>query len=146
MTNSALVVKGQICRLAQFSWRQLTTLCGCHTTDGEIWGLGMDEFDAIAAELLAAQRYEHEEQARELLVAADEMFAFSDLLRRIPAGEVIGLTLIDGSTLRGRIVRVGRDWLRLSEVADELGTARARARRVHEIRLAGVSRVSRESR
>ena len=105
----------------------------------------MDEFDAIAAELLAAERYEHEEQARELLVAADETFAFSDLLRRIPVGEVVGLTLIEGSTLRGRVVRVGRDWIRLSEVADELGTARARTRRVHEIRLAGVSRVSRES-
>lgn len=146
MTNRLPVVKGELWRLAQFSRPGLTTLCGCHTTDGEIWGLRMDEFDAIAADLLAAERYEHEEQARELLVAADETFAFSDLLRRIPVGEVIGLTLIDGSTLRGRVVRVGRDWIRLSEVADELGTARARTRRIHEIRLAGVSRVSRESR
>ena len=105
----------------------------------------MDEFDAIAAELLAAERYEHEEQAREVLVAADELLAFGDLLRRIPVGEVVGVTLLDGSTLRGRIARVGHDWVRLAEVADELGTARARTRRVHEIRLAGISRVSREA-
>lgn len=105
----------------------------------------MDEFDAIAAELLAAERCEHEEQAREVLVAADELFEFADLLRRIPVGEVVGVTLLDGSTLRGRIARVGHDWVRLAEVADELGTARARTRRVHEIRLAGISRVSREA-
>lgn len=146
MTNRALVVKGNYADSRSFPVPGSLRFAVITPRMVRFGGLGMDEFDAIAADLLAAERYEHEEQARELLVAADETFAFSDLLRRIPVGEVIGLTLIDGSTLRGRVVRVGRDWIRLSEVADELGTARARTRRVHEIRLAGVSRVSRESR
>ncbi len=105
----------------------------------------MDEFDAIAAELLATDRYEQEEQAREVLAAADEQLEFVDGLRRIALGEVVGVSLLDGSSLRGRITRVGRDWIRLAEVADELGTARARSRRFHDVRLASVSRVSRET-
>lgn len=105
----------------------------------------MDEFDVIAAELLASDRYEQEEEAREVLAAGDEMVAFADVLRRVGAGEVVGITLLDGSALRGRISRVGRDWFRVAEVADELGTARARSRRVHEVRFASVGRVSRET-
>lgn len=106
----------------------------------------MDEFEVIAAELMAGDRYEHEEQAREILDAADHVTGFTELLRRVPVGEVIGLAMLDGSLLRGRIVRVGTDWIRVDEVADELGTARARTRRSHEIRLASVSRVTREAR
>ena len=106
----------------------------------------MDEFEVIAAELLAADRFEQEEQARELLGAADHVLGYADLLRRVPVGEAIGITMLDGTVLRGRIVRVGADWIRLAEVADELGTARARTRRIHEVRLASVSRVTRESR
>lgn len=105
----------------------------------------MDEFDAIAAELLAADRYEHEEQAREILAAADQLAGFADVLRRIPVGEVVAVALTDGSTLRGRVGRVGQDSFRVSEVGDELGTARARTRRIHEVRLDGVICVSRET-
>ncbi len=104
----------------------------------------MDEFDVIAAELLASDRYEQEEEAREVLAAGDELVGFADVLRRVGAGEVVGVTLLDGSTVRGRISRVGRDWFRVAEVADELGTARARSRRVHEVRFGSVGRVSRE--
>lgn len=106
----------------------------------------MDEFEVIAAELMAADRYEHEEHAREILGAADHVMGFAELLRRVPMGEAVGLTMLDGSVLRGRIVRVGTDWIRVDEVADELGTARARTRRSHEVRLASLSRVTRESR
>lgn len=106
----------------------------------------MDEFEVIAAELMAADRYEHEEHAREILGAADHVMGFAEMLRRVPVGEAVGITLLDGSVLRGRIVRVGTDWIRVDEVADELGTARARTRRTHEIRLPSVSRVTREQR
>ena len=105
----------------------------------------MDDFDVIAAELLASDRYEQEEEAREVLAAGDEQMGFAEMLRRVGAGEVVGVTLLDGSTLRGRVSRVGMDWFRVSEVADELGTARARSRRVHEVRTASVSRISRET-
>ena len=105
----------------------------------------MDEFDAVAAEWFAAERFEHEEQARELLAAADVERTFAEVVRRIPVGDVVGLVMLDGSTLRGRIARVGHDWVRVAEVADEMGTARARTRRIHEVRIAAVSRLSRES-
>ncbi len=105
----------------------------------------MDEFDVIAAELLASDRYEQEEEAREVLAAGDQQIGFAEVLRRVGVGEVVVITLLDGTTLRGRVSRVGLDWFRVSEVADELGTARAHSRRVHEVRLASVSRVSRET-
>lgn len=105
----------------------------------------MDEFEAIAAELRSEERFEHEEHARELLAAADEVRGFDELLRRVATGEVIALMTLDGAVLRGRIVRVGRDWVRLAEVADEMGTARARTRRVHDVRIAAVGRITRES-
>ncbi len=104
----------------------------------------MDDFDAITAELRAAERMEHEEQARELLDEADAGLRFGALLRRVPVGEVVGIVLTDGAMLRGRIVRVGYDWVRVAEVSDELGTARARSRRTHDVRVAAVSRLTRE--
>ncbi len=104
----------------------------------------MDEFDAIAAELMATERMEHEEQARELLDEADAALRFAVLLRRVPAGEVVGLVLADGGALRGRIVRVGYDWVRIAEVADELGTARARTRRTHDVCITAISRLTRD--
>ena len=105
----------------------------------------MDEFEAIAASLLAEERYEQEEQARQVLTAGDAERRFADVVRRLPVGDVVTLTTVDGANLRGRVVRVGTDWLRLVEVAEETGTARVRCRRVHEVRLNAVVRVSRES-
>ena len=104
----------------------------------------MDDFDAITAELMAGQRMEHEEQARELLDEADAETEFLAQLRRISPGEVVSLALMDGSLLRGRIVRVGSDWFRVAEVTDEMGTARVRSRRTHDVRVAGISRLIRD--
>ncbi len=100
----------------------------------------MDEFEAITAGLTADARLEQVRLAREILAAADGERAYSEVLGRIPPTEVVALTLTDGVTIRGRIVRVGRDGLRLAEVEERLG---ARPRRLHEIRLDAVIRVSR---
>lgn len=105
----------------------------------------MDEFDAIAASFQQDERSEHEEHARQVLTAGDADSGFDDVLRRLPVGIVVTVTTMDGAATRGRIVRVGRNWLRLIEIADESGTARVRARRLHEVRLDAVVRVSRES-
>jgi len=102
---------------------------------------GMDEFDALTAELTAESRLEQVQQAREMLAAADGQRTYVEMLRRIPPSEVVALTMTDGVTVRGRIVQIGTDGLRLAEVGD--GAVTARPRRLHEIRLAAVIRVSR---
>jgi len=105
----------------------------------------VDEFDAITAELQAESRQEQVEQAREILAAGDAERSFVDAVRRIRPGEVLTVATVDGWVARARVVRVGADWLRLAEVSDEMGTARARTRRLHEVRLSAVVRISRES-
>jgi hypothetical protein len=65
------------------------------------------------------------------------------VLRRIGPAEVVVVTTADGWATRGRIVRIGTDWLRVAEVRDEAGTARVAPGRVHEVRLGAVIRVSR---
>lgn len=105
----------------------------------------MDEFEAITADLWSAQRQEHEDQAREVLAASDAETRFSVWLRRLPRGEVVALVTIDGATLRGRVLRVGQDWIRLGEVADDGGTQRTECRRDHAVRMAAIVRLSRES-
>ncbi len=103
----------------------------------------MDEFDAITADLAAEERCEQVDHAREILTAADTSREYSEVLRRVGPGEVVVIATADGWVVRGRIVRVGRDWLRVAEVRDEHGTARVAPGRVHEVRLAAVVRVSR---
>ena len=103
----------------------------------------MDEFEAITAELRAEERSEQVEHAREILAAADADSDLADVLRRVGPGEVVVLATADGWTTRGRIVRVGRDWLRVAEVRDECGTARVAPGRVHEVRLGALVRISR---
>ena len=105
----------------------------------------MDEFEAITADLWSEERAEHEEHARELLAAADAETRFADWIRRLPRGEVVTVTTLDGDRLRGRIQRVGRDWVRLAEVSDESVPSGSGIRRVHAVRLAAIVRVSRES-
>ena len=105
----------------------------------------MDEFEAITADLRAESRCEQVEQAREILAAADATARFRDVLGRIPTGEVVLVATADGWLVRGRIVRVGDDWVRIAEVRDGSGTARVTAARLHELPLAAVIRVSRES-
>ncbi len=105
----------------------------------------MDEFEAITADLWSEERAEHEEHARELLGAADAEMGFGDWIRRLPRGEVVTVTTVDGERLRGRIHRVGRDWIRLSEVNDEVAAPQPGTHRVHAVRLAAIVRVSQGS-
>lgn len=107
-----------------------------------------DAFDAIAdqlAELRLGASAEQLEEAREIVTAGIAARGFTDELRRIPPGDVVTLTATDGAPVRGRILRVGADWVRVGEVADEAGTRRVRLRRVHDVRIEAVVRVTRES-
>jgi hypothetical protein len=106
-----------------------------------------DAFDAIAdqlAELRLGATAEQLEQAREIVAAGVAARPFAEQLRRIPPGDVVTLTGADGLPLRGRVLEVGTDWIRLGEVADDSGTRRVRLRRVHDVRLDAVVRVTRE--
>jgi hypothetical protein len=103
----------------------------------------MDEFDAITAELQTESRHEQVEHAREVLAAADAVSDYVDVLRRIAPGEVVVVATSDGWVAQGRVVRVGRDWIRVAEVRDDAGTARVAPGRVHEVRLGAVIRISR---
>lgn len=106
-----------------------------------------DAFDAIAdqlAELRLGAAAEQLDEAREIVVAGFASRSFADQLRRIPPGDVVTLAGADGVALRGRVLQVGADWIRLGEVADEEGTRRVRLRRVHDVRLDAVVRITRE--
>jgi hypothetical protein len=106
-----------------------------------------DAFDAIAdqlAELRMGAAAEQLDEAREIVAAGIAARPFADQLRRIPPGDVVTVTASDGVALRGRVLQVGSDWLRLGEVADDEGTLRVQLRRVHDVRLDAVVRVSRE--
>jgi hypothetical protein len=83
------------------------------------------------------------EHAREILAAGDAVRDYAEALRRVGPGEVVVVATADGWVTRGRIVRVGDDWIRIAEVRDETGTARVLPGRVHEVRLGAVIRVSR---
>ena len=102
--------------------------------------------NALADELAREQRADHEGEAREIVAAGDAARAFVDELRRVPPGEVVTLVATDGAPLRGRVVRVGADWMRIGEVADDLGSGRARLLRVHDVRLDAVVRLVRDAR
>ena len=106
-----------------------------------------DAFDAIAdqlAELRTGATAEQLDEAREIVAAGIAARPFVDQLRQIPPGDVVTVTASDGVALRGRVLQVGADWIRLGEVADEEGTLRVQLRRVHDVRLDAVVRVSRE--
>jgi hypothetical protein len=106
-----------------------------------------DAFDAIAdqlAELRMGAAAEQLDEAREIVAAGIASRPFVDQLRQIPPGEVVTLTAADGVAVRGRLLHVGADWLRLGEVVDDEGTLRVRLRRVHDVRLGAVVRVTRE--
>jgi hypothetical protein len=107
-----------------------------------------DEFDAIAEELSELRLGAASEQlgeAREIIAAGIATRAFIDELRRVSPGDVVTVVGSDGVPVRGRILSVGADWLRLGEVADETGSRRARLRRVHDYPLDAIVRVTRES-
>ena len=96
--------------------------------DGTFWelasGLDADEARTRAHDELAADRR-----------------SFADLLRRLPAGEVVTLVTIDGADLRGRVLEVGSDVVRLGEVSGGIGAQGRRVVRCHDIRLAAVARL-----
>jgi hypothetical protein len=102
----------------------------------------MDDFEAITAGLTADARLEQVRLAREILAAADGERTYGEVLRRIPSTEVVSVTTSDGVTLRGRIMRVGAEGIRVAEESDADAPGR-RPRRLHEIRLEAVIRVSR---
>jgi hypothetical protein len=107
-----------------------------------------DAFEAIAhelADLRREARLEQEGEAREIVAAGLAARPFVEELRRVAPGDVVTVVATDGEPLRGRILGVGADWLRLGEVGDTDGTARARVRRTHDIRLGAIARVSREA-
>ncbi len=108
---------------------------------------GSDAFDAIAAELselrLEASAEQLERGPRDRRGRCRDP-AFADELRRIAPGDVVTVVAADGTALRGRILVVGADWLRVGEVADESGSRRARLLRVHDLRLDAIVRVTRE--
>jgi hypothetical protein len=106
-----------------------------------------DAFDAIAdqlAELRMGAAAEQLDEAREIVAAGIAARPFVEQLRRIPPGDVVSVVAADGVALRGRLLRVGADWLRLGEVLDDAGTRRLPLRRVHDVRLDAVVRVTRE--
>lgn len=108
-----------------------------------------DAFDAITEGLAADLRREAVSEqlgeAREIIAAGVATSRFVDELRRIGPGDMVTVVGADGEPLRGRILCVGADWLRVGEVADSTGTRRARLLRVHDLRLDAVVRVTRES-
>ncbi len=100
--------------------------------DGIFWEL-TSGIDAVEAQSRATDE-----------LAADRP-SFADLLRRLPVGEVVTLVTTDGADLRGRILQVGSDVVRLGEVPGGAGASERRVRRCHDIRIAGVVRLVRES-
>ena len=107
-----------------------------------------DAFDAITDGLSDLRREAFSEQlgeAREIVAAGVANRRFVDEVRRVGPGEVVTVVGTDGERLRGRILCVGADWLRVGEVAEETGTRRTRLLRVHDLRLEAIVRVSREA-
>jgi hypothetical protein len=106
-----------------------------------------DAFDAITEGLADLRREAELEQlgeAREIVAAGLAARPFVDELRRGAPGDVVTVATVDGQTLRGRILGVGADWVRIGEVTDEVGAGRVRSRWVHDVRLDAIVRVTRE--
>jgi hypothetical protein len=107
-----------------------------------------DAFDAIADQLSELRLEASSEQlgeAHEILSAGIAARGFGDELRRIPPGDVVTVVAGDGAPVRGRILCVGADWLRVGEVADDSGSRRVRLVRIHDLRFAAIVRVTREA-
>lgn len=94
---------------------------------------------------LSPARAEDEAAAFDAVAAGERHRSFTEELRRVRPGELVSVVLLDGSALAGRITGIGEDWIRLEEVADPLGAARARVARSHRIRVAAVARVAGEA-
>jgi hypothetical protein len=107
-----------------------------------------DAFDAITDGLSDLGREAFSEQlgeAGEIVAAGVSSRSFADEVRRVGPGEVVTVVAVDGEPLRGRVLCVGADWMRVGEVAEATGTRRTRLLRVHDLRLEAVVRVTRET-
>lgn len=104
-----------------------------------------DAFDAITDALRRESAWDQEAEARDVVAAGERDRAFLAQLRRIAPGEVVTIATADGAALVGRLAAVGRDWIRVLEVADPIGTGRARVRRCHEVPVHALLRVTREA-
>jgi hypothetical protein len=101
--------------------------------DGIFWEL-TSGIDAVEAQSRATDE-----------LAADRS-SFATLLRRLPVGEIVTLVTTDGADLRGRILQVGSDVVRLGEVhGGGAGASERRIKRLHDIRIAGIVRLVRET-
>lgn len=103
--------------------------------DARLWELEV-EFDG-------SLRAEQESAAKSMLAHGRNSETFLERLRLVASGDLITIALVDGSSLHGRVVGVGEDFLTLAESQETLGTARARSTRFHEVRLAAVARLIR---
>src|SRR5262245_10218617 len=107
-----------------------------------------DAFEAITEGLSDLRREAEQEQlgeAREIVAAGIASQRFVEELRRISPGDVVTVVAADRQAVRGRILRVGADWVRVGEVGDATGTRRVRLHRVHDIRLDAIVRLTREA-
>lgn len=104
--------------------------------DGQFWEL--------TSELEHQYRAEAEAEAASVIAAAESERTFADGLRALSPGDVITLSCADGVQIQGRILGVGKDVVRLGEVADALGSARVQLVRVHDIRIDAIVRMQRE--
>jgi hypothetical protein len=106
-----------------------------------------DAFEAITEGLADLRREAELEQlgeAREIVAAGLAARPFLDELRRVAPGDVVTVATVDGQPLRGRILAVGADWVRVGEVTEETGARRVRPRWIHDVRLDAIVRVTRE--
>lgn len=103
-----------------------------------------DDFWRIAAELNTEDGAEAREEARAIVAAGQARRTFADELRAVAPGDVVTIVALDGASVTGRILGVGRDVVCVGEVADAIGAARRRIARRHDIRLDAVVRMVRE--
>lgn len=99
--------------------------------------------DALEAEFASATRAEQFAKAIDLEREAARCRTFNQAVRELPAGEVVELATSDGAVLRGRVLEVGPDRIRLAETAGTRDAhLRARAVKVHDVRTGAVVRLS----
>jgi predicted N-acetyltransferase YhbS len=103
-----------------------------------------DDFWRIAAELGGEEAAEQREQARAIVAAGRARRTFADELRAVAPGDVVTIVALDGVSITGRVLGVGRDVVCIGEVADVIGAARRRIARRHDVRLDAVVRMVRE--
>lgn len=103
-----------------------------------------DVFWELTEELRHEAAHEARAQADATVAAARRQRTFRDEVADCVPGDAVAVSLTDGAMLHGRIVGVGADWVRIAEVQDALGAARARTRRIHDVRIGAIVRLVRE--